>query len=188
MPRGEPSCQGSSEYVWQREVEGISGRVTSGRSLPYFPKKRSVFAPSKKIYPKTLLCFFNNCIEKNQNKTHFEEGSCSHTSLRDGSRYQIGWIFGKVPNGSWPPTTGIILSITTMYVIPDYVKIYSWGQLKFIWFITATRLRFTALEIFFSGQHKAFASLTKCSQHYLRIFMNCPAVFEFLECMIWPVP
>ena len=33
---------------------------------------------------------FNNCIEKNQNKTHFEEGSSSHTSLRDGSSYQIG--------------------------------------------------------------------------------------------------
>ena len=67
-------------------------------------------------------------------------------------------------------------------------KFILWGQLKFIWFITATRLRFTALEIFFSGQHKAFASLTKCSQHYLRIFMNCPAVFEFLECMIWDIP
>ena len=26
--------------------------------------------------------FFNNCIEKNQNKTHFKEGSSSHTSLR----------------------------------------------------------------------------------------------------------
>ena len=23
--------------------------------------------------------------------------------LRDGSRFQIGWIFGKVPNGLWPP-------------------------------------------------------------------------------------
>ena len=31
------------------------------------------------------MFFFNNCIEKNQNKTHFEEGSRSHTSLRDGS-------------------------------------------------------------------------------------------------------
>ena len=30
------------------------------------------------------VCFFNNCIEKNQNKTHFEEGSSSHTSLRTG--------------------------------------------------------------------------------------------------------
>ena len=51
------------------------------------------------------VCFFNNCncIEENQNKSHFEEGSSSHTSLRDGSGYQIGWIFGKVPNGSWPP-------------------------------------------------------------------------------------
>ena len=32
-----------------------------------------------------MVYFFNNCIEKNQNKTHFEEGSRSHTSLRDGS-------------------------------------------------------------------------------------------------------
>ena len=24
--------------------------------------------------------------------------------LRDGSRYQIGWIFGKIPNGLQPPT------------------------------------------------------------------------------------
>ena len=30
--------------------------------------------------------FVNNRIEKNQNKTHFEEGSSSHNSLRDGSR------------------------------------------------------------------------------------------------------
>ena len=36
------------------------------------------------------VCFFNNCIEKNQNKTHFEEGSSSHTSLKDGSGYQNG--------------------------------------------------------------------------------------------------
>ena len=34
--------------------------------------------------------FFNNCVEKNQNRTHFEEGSSSHTSLRDGSGYQNG--------------------------------------------------------------------------------------------------
>ena len=33
------------------------------------------------------LCF-NDCIEKNQNKTHFEEGSSTHTSLRDRSGYQ----------------------------------------------------------------------------------------------------
>ena len=27
------------------------------------------------------VCFFNNCIEKNQNKTHFEEGMCMHFIL-----------------------------------------------------------------------------------------------------------
>ena len=36
------------------------------------------------------MLFFNNCIEKNQNKTHFEEGSSSHTSLRDRPGYQNG--------------------------------------------------------------------------------------------------
>ena len=57
----------------------------------------------KRVISGFRVCFFNNCIEKNQNKTHFEEGSSSHTSLRDGSGYQNGWIFGKVPNGRWPP-------------------------------------------------------------------------------------
>ena len=47
--------------------------------------------------------FFQQLYWENQNKTHLEEGSSNHNSLRDGSRYQIGWIFGKVPNGSWPP-------------------------------------------------------------------------------------
>ena len=36
------------------------------------------------------VCFLNNCIEKNQNKTHFEEDFSSHTSLRDGPGYQNG--------------------------------------------------------------------------------------------------
>ena len=31
------------------------------------------------------MLFFNNCIEKNQNKTHFEEGFSSLTNIRDGS-------------------------------------------------------------------------------------------------------
>ena len=51
--------------------------------------------------------YFNNCIEKNQNKTQFEEGFSSHTSLRDGSGYQYGWIFGKVLNGRWPALTAL---------------------------------------------------------------------------------
>ena len=40
MPPGESSHPGGSEYVWQRGVEGVLGRVTGGRSLPYFPKKK----------------------------------------------------------------------------------------------------------------------------------------------------
>ena len=42
MPPGEFSCLGGSEYVWQRGVEGISGQVTGGRSLPDFPKKEKL--------------------------------------------------------------------------------------------------------------------------------------------------
>ena len=33
MPPGESSYPGGSEYVWQRGVEGVLGRVTGGRSL-----------------------------------------------------------------------------------------------------------------------------------------------------------
>ena len=49
--------------------------------------------------------FLRQLYWENQNKTHMEEGSSRHNSIRDGSRYQIGWIFGKVPNGSYPPPT-----------------------------------------------------------------------------------
>ena len=35
--------------------------------------------------------FFSTIVSsKNQNKTHIEEGSSSHNSKRDGSRYKIG--------------------------------------------------------------------------------------------------
>ena len=52
MPPGESSCPGSSEYVWQRGVEGVLGRVTGGRSLPYFPKKSVFVVLKKSIAPK----------------------------------------------------------------------------------------------------------------------------------------
>ena len=35
-----------------------------------------------------MFFFVKNCIKKNQNKTHFEECSSIHTSLRDGSGYK----------------------------------------------------------------------------------------------------
>ena len=42
MPPGESSHPGGSEYVWQRGVEGVLGRVTGGRSLPYFQRKNQL--------------------------------------------------------------------------------------------------------------------------------------------------
>ena len=37
---GESSCQGGSEYVYQRWVEGVLGWVTGCRSWPLFQKKK----------------------------------------------------------------------------------------------------------------------------------------------------
>ena len=54
MPPGESSCPGSSEYVWQRGVEGVLGRVTGGRSLPYFPKKKCICGVKKKYNSQNL--------------------------------------------------------------------------------------------------------------------------------------
>ena len=42
MPPGESSHPGGSEYVWQRGVEGVLGRVTGGGSWPYFQKKQQL--------------------------------------------------------------------------------------------------------------------------------------------------
>ena len=50
MLPGESSCQGGSEYVWQRGVEGISGRVTGGRSLPYLKKNSCKCGVKKNRY------------------------------------------------------------------------------------------------------------------------------------------
>ena len=35
MPPGESSHPGGSEYVWQRGVEGVLGRVTGGRKFRF---------------------------------------------------------------------------------------------------------------------------------------------------------
>ena len=73
-------------------------KCLGGGEVPFNPKTdvadygnfKEGFCSMKLIQKSDIRVFFNNCIEKNQNKTHFEEGSSSHTSLRDGSRYQIG--------------------------------------------------------------------------------------------------
>ena len=54
MPPGESSHPGGSEYVWQRGVEGISGRVTGGEVYPIFQKK-SVLAVLKKNPTPTIF-------------------------------------------------------------------------------------------------------------------------------------
>ena len=50
MFSGESSCPGDSEYVWQRGVEGILGRVTGSPSLPHFPKNKRILAVKKKSH------------------------------------------------------------------------------------------------------------------------------------------
>ena len=49
-----------------------------------------------KVISDIRVCFFNNCIEKNQNKTDFEEGSSSHT---------IFWLFRS--NKGWIRATKV---------------------------------------------------------------------------------
>ena len=68
MPPGESSCPGGLEDVWQRGVEGTSGRLTltGSRSLLYFPKKREAYlSHCKKVYlpqfRKLSLTNFQNC-------------------------------------------------------------------------------------------------------------------------------
>ena len=41
MPPGESSCPDGSEYVWQRGVGSLQGRVTAGRSWPLFREKKN---------------------------------------------------------------------------------------------------------------------------------------------------
>ena len=58
---GETSCPGSSEYVWQRGVEGILGQVTGCRSLPYFRKKKErIWAFAKNRSPKIFEIELSN--------------------------------------------------------------------------------------------------------------------------------
>ena len=47
------------------------------------------------------MFFFNNCIEKNQNKTHFEEGSSSHQSM---GRVRVPKLVNFRKGSKWPLT------------------------------------------------------------------------------------
>ena len=51
VPPGESSCPDGSEYVWQRGVESLQGRVTAARSWPLFrAKKKNLKRCSPKPY------------------------------------------------------------------------------------------------------------------------------------------
>ena len=41
VPPGESSCPDGSEYVWQRGVESLQGRVTAARSWPLFREEKN---------------------------------------------------------------------------------------------------------------------------------------------------
>ena len=41
VPPGESSCPDGSEYVWQRGVESLQGRVTAARSGPLFREEKN---------------------------------------------------------------------------------------------------------------------------------------------------
>ena len=45
--------------------------------------------------------------------------------LREGSRYQIGWSFGKIPNGLWPPSPPSFLENYIANFYNGYGRIYA---------------------------------------------------------------
>ena len=49
----------------------------------------------------------------------------SKYTLREGSGYQIGWIFGKMPNGLWPPSPPNFWGILLQFLYDIYGCIYA---------------------------------------------------------------
>ena len=47
VPPGESSCPDGSEYVWQRGVESLQGRVTAARSGPLFQEEKMTGRPGQ---------------------------------------------------------------------------------------------------------------------------------------------
>ena len=98
---------------WYILMLATSMVFSSRLSLPF---KLSLTTNSHLLYVVRHVESIENCQVNHQHHDHsistmatayhivnFEECSGSPTSLKDGSRYQSWWIFGKVPNGSWPP-------------------------------------------------------------------------------------
>ena len=45
--------------------------------------------------------------------------------VREGSNYQIGWTFGKIPNGRWPPPLPHFWKIMLQIFYDGYGRIYA---------------------------------------------------------------
>merc|ERR1711873_172263 len=57
VPPGESSCSDGSEYVWQRGVESLQGRLTAD---PYFERKKITFGGVPKTWQATILTLEQN--------------------------------------------------------------------------------------------------------------------------------
>ena len=68
------------------------------------------------------MFFLTIVLRKIKTKTHFEEGFSSYTIRRDEWRYKNWWIFGKGPNGLWPPLhfRKVILRISRQKCVCSY--------------------------------------------------------------------
>jgi len=96
---------------WQYQIRWIFGKFPKGGAGIFNPKNyiadfgnfKQGFSSMKLIQKSNFRIqgmFFQQLYwEKSKRDTLWS----SHTSLRDRSGYQNGWISGKVPNSSWPP-------------------------------------------------------------------------------------
>ena len=57
VPPGDSSCPDGSEYVWQRGVESLQGRVTAARSGPLFREEKKYL---KRCYKKPFCHNFQD--------------------------------------------------------------------------------------------------------------------------------
>ena len=76
------------------------------------------------------VCFFNNCIEKKIKTKHTLKKALVVIPVF-GTGYQNWWIFGKVPNGRWPPPLRMVPisgnHVHAFHTIwPSYLLCYSY--------------------------------------------------------------
>ena len=65
--------------MWQREGSGYQNLCC--RFWELYTGLFELEIVTKRVNSGFWVCFYNNCIEKNQNKTHCDEGMCMHFIL-----------------------------------------------------------------------------------------------------------